>query len=212
MKYKVGDNVKIRKDLKVGKVYGHLQVSPKMRDLGGKIARITEVNVKGEAYKIDLAYRFYWTDEMFEDVDKGINKHVVIAEKPYSWLEVGVGYYVPKITYKKLYEGYVYTATSFDEMAMERGIVFKTKEEAIACAKKILEVVKWEGVTMAEKMTEREQFYYGKGYAQGKNDFVEEIMKGIYEIDDCLYDDDYASGYNTAISKVIDVVNKVAES
>ena len=63
---------------------------------------------------------------------------------------------------------------------------------------------------MAEKMTEREQFYYGKGYADGRIAFLEEIMKGIYEIDDCLYNDDYANGYNAAINKVIDVVNKVA--
>jgi hypothetical protein len=65
-------------------------------------------------------------------------------------------------------------------------------------------------VQMAEKMTEREQFYYGKGYADGRIAFLKEIMKGIYEIDDCLYNDDYASGYNTAVNKVIDVVNKVA--
>ena len=63
---------------------------------------------------------------------------------------------------------------------------------------------------MAAKMTEREQFYYGKGYADGRIAFLKEIMKDIYEIDDCLYDDDYATGYNTAISKVIDVINKVA--
>jgi hypothetical protein len=63
---------------------------------------------------------------------------------------------------------------------------------------------------MAEKMTEREQFYYGKGYADGRIAFLEEIMKGIYEIDDCLYNDDYENGYNTAVNKVIDVVNKAA--
>ena len=63
---------------------------------------------------------------------------------------------------------------------------------------------------MAEKMTEREQFYYDKGYSEGRIAFLEEIMKGIYEIDDCLYNDDYANGYNTAINKVIDAVNKAA--
>ena len=64
---------------------------------------------------------------------------------------------------------------------------------------------------MAEKMTEREQFYYyGKGFSEGRIAFFKEIMKDIYEIDDCLYNDDYANGYNTAINKVIDAVNKAA--
>jgi len=63
---------------------------------------------------------------------------------------------------------------------------------------------------MAEKMTEREQFYYGKGYVDGRIDALQEIMKGVYEIDDCLYNDDYANGFNTAVSKVIDVINNVA--
>ncbi len=63
---------------------------------------------------------------------------------------------------------------------------------------------------MAAKMTEREMFYYGKGYADGRIALLKKIMKDIYEIDDCLYDDDYANGYNTAINKVIDVINKVA--
>jgi hypothetical protein len=63
---------------------------------------------------------------------------------------------------------------------------------------------------MAKKMTEREQFYYGKGFSEGRIAFLAEIMKGIYEIDDCLYDDDYANGYNTALNNVIDVINKAA--
>jgi hypothetical protein len=71
-------------------------------------------------------------------------------------------------------------------------------------------LVKRSVVQMAKKMTEREQFYYGKGYADGRIAFLKEIMKDIYEIDDCLYDDDYANGFNAAINKVIDAVNKAA--
>lgn len=63
---------------------------------------------------------------------------------------------------------------------------------------------------MMEKITEREQFYYGKGYSDGRIAFLKEIMDDVYEIDDCLYNDDYANGYNSAISKVIDVINKMA--
>jgi hypothetical protein len=71
-------------------------------------------------------------------------------------------------------------------------------------------LVKRSVVQMAKKMTERELFYYGKGYADGRIAFLKEIMKDIYEIDDCLYDDDYANGFNAAINKVIDAVNKAA--
>ena len=43
-----------------------------------------------------------------------------------------------------LYNAITYTADNWDKKIMERGIVFQTKEEAIACAKKMLEVVKKE--------------------------------------------------------------------
>lgn len=61
---------------------------------------------------------------------------------------------------------------------------------------------------MTEKMTKREQFYYDKGYVDGRKAFMEEVTKATYEIDDCLYNDDYANGYNSAIAKVVDVLNE----
>ena len=51
---------------------------------------------------------------------------------------------------------------------------------------------------------------YSIGFNKGRKALLEEIKNEIYEIDDCLYDDDYANGFNTAINKVIDAVNKVA--
>lgn len=44
MKYKVGDKVRIRKDLENGKVYGGCRFTEIMQNLCGKIARITEVH------------------------------------------------------------------------------------------------------------------------------------------------------------------------
>lgn len=79
LKHKVGDKVKIRKDLKVGNLYGTCVFVEKMKDSIGKIARITEVNKRD--YRID-SRGCYWTDEMFEDgVDmetQNNNKRVVI--------------------------------------------------------------------------------------------------------------------------------------
>ena len=67
------------------------------------------------------------------------------AEKPYGWLKDGTEYYIPRITAVDLYDCNYWDAGAWDRMYMERGIIFKTKEEAIACAKKMLAAVKREG-------------------------------------------------------------------
>jgi hypothetical protein len=67
------------------------------------------------------------------------------AENPYGWLKVGTKYYTPDILLKDLHSSYRYDADSVDERYKERGIVYQTPEEAIACAKKMLEAVKQEG-------------------------------------------------------------------
>jgi hypothetical protein len=73
MKYKVGDKVKIREDLKVNKMYGDWDCSEDMAQCGGKIATI--VRCCDDFYKIDLEDNFYnWTDEMFEEEHKHISK------------------------------------------------------------------------------------------------------------------------------------------
>lgn len=62
--------------------------------------------------------------------------------KPYSWLKKDVKYYYPYIARTDLYASCRYANDGFDKMMISRGLVFKTKEEAIECAKKMLEVVK----------------------------------------------------------------------
>lgn len=62
---------------------------------------------------------------------------------------------------------------------------------------------------MAEQMTEREQFYYGKGYADGRIALLKEINEELETVDEYLYGDDWSNGYNTAIDNVINVINKV---
>jgi len=190
MKYKVGDRVRIRKDLVRGQKYGKYDVTSTMQELGGKTACITDVNVRNEAYHIDLDLDLlHWTDEMFEDKKKMndndsirilVNGNQVIAihmetckrgvarchpdddfdfytgakialerleeaEKPYAWLKAGMTYYFPTPATNSLCNANIYTADDWDKRIMERGIAFQTKEEAIACAKKMLAVVKQEG-------------------------------------------------------------------
>lgn len=64
-KYKVGDKVKVRKDLEVGVTYGADRFVREMSDLRGKIITIKEVNLYDSEYRIE-EFRYWWTDEMFE--------------------------------------------------------------------------------------------------------------------------------------------------
>lgn len=66
MKYKIGDKVKIRSDLKVGKTYG-TRVVPEMEKFLGKEVEITDMDNFG-FYNIDNTW-FYWSDKMFEDIE-----------------------------------------------------------------------------------------------------------------------------------------------
>jgi hypothetical protein len=59
MKYKVGDKVRIREDLEVGKIYGRY-FNKEMAKLKGKVVEIKDVG--SNSYCID---GYYWTDEMF---------------------------------------------------------------------------------------------------------------------------------------------------
>lgn len=70
MKYKVGDKVKIREDLKDDEVYGngYWDATSDMVSRGGMIATITEC--EEDSYRIDVDNGFYsWVDEMFEEVE-----------------------------------------------------------------------------------------------------------------------------------------------
>lgn len=67
MKYKVGDKVRVRKDLVVGKRYGCYPAVSKMVEKSGKIATIRTVH--SDFYEI---YKdvYSWTDEMIEPVEE----------------------------------------------------------------------------------------------------------------------------------------------
>ena len=74
MKYKVGDKVRIRKDLKVGKKYGGCVFTEKMNNLVGETARITYVYRHNRKYQVDSSHHF-WADEMFEEDKKKMNNN-----------------------------------------------------------------------------------------------------------------------------------------
>lgn len=62
--------------------------------------------------------------------------------KPYSWLKKGVKYYFPRVDIDKLYDYYQYDNDDIDKRFISRGLVFKTAEEAVVAAKKMLAEVK----------------------------------------------------------------------
>lgn len=64
--FKVGDKIKIRKDLEEDKVYGGVDVVRPMYTFLGKEATITDIDDDGHfLLDIDNEY-FYWSAEMFE--------------------------------------------------------------------------------------------------------------------------------------------------
>lgn len=67
MKYKVGDKVKVRSDLRVGKSYGEHAFVHDMFKFRGKIVTIESVWKQGYRIEEDA---YWWTDEMLEPVDE----------------------------------------------------------------------------------------------------------------------------------------------
>jgi Lar family restriction alleviation protein len=61
---------------------------------------------------------------------------------PYPWLKKGLKYYLPAPWSRFLYDMYRYNNDEVDKRFISRGLVFKTREEAIEVAKKMLAVIK----------------------------------------------------------------------
>lgn len=81
MKYKVGDKVKVREDLEIGKTYGELTFSTQMREYKGQI--VTTETADDDSYQIEEDNQYwYWTDEMLEDVEEEntISEEMTIGE------------------------------------------------------------------------------------------------------------------------------------
>ena len=71
MKFKVGDKVRVKKDLEVGKNYGHYNVVEDMEKYKGKEFIINEVSRSYYRFKNENWY--CWTDEMLEPIEREKN-------------------------------------------------------------------------------------------------------------------------------------------
>lgn len=68
MKYKVGDKVKVRSDLKAYEIYGSNMLTKSMEKFVGKTVTISVVGIT--SYAIEEMGVAYWTDEMLEPVEE----------------------------------------------------------------------------------------------------------------------------------------------
>jgi len=64
MRFKVGDKVKVRKGLKVGKRYGTDIFNKQMRKYRGKIMTVKEINYENKTYNLRGDPIWNWTDKM----------------------------------------------------------------------------------------------------------------------------------------------------
>lgn len=84
MKYKVGDKVRVKKDLIVLEYYDNEIFVEVMRKFLGKSAVITETDIgnKHSSYGLDIDNGiYYWTDKMLEDVETDENDIVTLTIK-----------------------------------------------------------------------------------------------------------------------------------
>ena len=100
---------------------------------------ISEKNGVIMARKGESSVRVLSTDDVFKNVATALNK---LEETKYSWLRVGVTYYVPNIWKDEPYTAIKYKNNRLDASNKKCGCIFRTKEEAIRVAKKMLEVLK----------------------------------------------------------------------
>ena len=71
MKYKVGDKVRVRKDLVVGQMYGTRSFANEMRPMLGKIVTI-RTSFGAFGYSLEES-EWRWTGEMFEPLEQSIH-------------------------------------------------------------------------------------------------------------------------------------------
>lgn len=83
MKYKVGDRVRVRADLRYGQKRGCFQVTSKIERMAGGVIEIKNVRIAPNgrpAYTSETPHIPWWTDEMFEPVNKSYNRDDIVKE------------------------------------------------------------------------------------------------------------------------------------
>ena len=105
MKFKVGDRVKVRKDLKYNNFYGGNRVNDEMVNNKGKI--LTIIGIDNGAYLMEGS-QWFWTDEMFEskeytyeDLKKSPIGTKIFFESGYILTKTKKDYYENEMFYRE---------------------------------------------------------------------------------------------------------------
>lgn len=151
MKYKVGDKVKVREDLRLDRTYNKFTINRKMKKLAGTIVTIQRINEN--YYRIvEDDGMWGWTDEMFEDTEENkmdnnnitVNMENLSQEERSTLLSLIEKANKPKnkvwkpesdeMYYYSCSDGFIKEATwdniNVDKNRYAIGNCFKTKEEA----------------------------------------------------------------------------------
>ena len=82
-KYKIGDKVRIREDLKGGKRYNDVYCNDEMAKLAGKIVTIDDIDIEGDYHIVEDVDNYWWSEEMFEDkeaTDEPVIPHMTLRK------------------------------------------------------------------------------------------------------------------------------------
>lgn len=83
--FKVGDQVRVKNDLVVGRMYGNDLFTSKMKPFLGKVVTIATSDSSG-GYTITEVNRYYFTDEMLEPVNK-YPRVMWVSDDGETWLQ-----------------------------------------------------------------------------------------------------------------------------
>lgn len=92
MKLKVGDKVRIRKDLEVYESYGNASARPSMKEWFGKTVTVSFVDRDGDFKIEEGGKRWYWTPEMVEKIVKRGKGKLIFRENATILLKDGNQY------------------------------------------------------------------------------------------------------------------------
>lgn len=146
MKYKVGDEVRVRKDLEVGKIYytaDHSECDSfveGMLPFKGRVVHITQADTK---YRIEEGGLYYWVDEMFEGLAEP-HKIVITSDGETTLARMYDGKKVVKSAEAKCSPSDTFDFMTGAQLAMER-LTAEPKSEPAFFEGDIVRVIKEKG-------------------------------------------------------------------
>lgn len=226
MKYKVGDKVKVREDLRLDRTYNKFTINRKMKKLAGTIVTIQRINEN--YYRIvEDDGMWGWTDEMFEDTEENkMDNNITVnmenlsqeerstllsliekANKPKNkvWKPEKDETYYYLYSYGKIEED-TWDNANEDRIRYAIGNCFKTREEAefaIERQKVITELKRYAMEHNEEKIdwNNGKQIKYSLSYQHNKNMILI----------DCCYSSQCCSIFFTSEEIAIAAIKEIGE-